>query len=136
MSKKLQCKVLNDYSVYIVSGKQVRDQHHADFMGGGHPLAYPFVPKGEIWIEDIEPVSERQKILCHEMVELLLMKHHDMKNHGNGRDYPSAHKIANNVEAKLREGTKPEEAFGGFIKTYFGNDKELLKLLISSYNSF
>lgn len=127
--KKLRCKVLDDYSVYIVSGKQVRDKHHADFMGGGHHYAYNFIPKNEIWLEELEPTSEMHMILCHEMVELLLMKK-------LGKDYPNSHKIANNIEAKLREGQKPDEVFGGFIKTYFSNDEDTLKLLVSSYNSF
>jgi len=80
-------------------------------------------------LENIEPKSERQKILVHEMVEVLLMRSKSMK-------YMSAHNIANNIESDLRDGMNPKQVFEKFAKTYFSTNKDLAEKLTLAYNSF
>ncbi len=82
--------------IKLVDGKKIRDGVCVDFIGGGHPLAYPdIIPKGEIWIEqDLSP-EEQTDILVHELVEYALMLKADMT-------YTPAHTFANKMEKVFR----------------------------------
>jgi hypothetical protein len=77
LMKRLHKALLKKYSrvlkVWIVSGELVRDMFYIDFTEGGHDLVYPFMPKGEIWIDDDVPRKELKFVLLHELHERGLM---------------------------------------------------------------
>jgi hypothetical protein len=71
--KKLLKKYSNKIKVWVVDGKKVRDLLYVEFTEGGHDKVYPFIPKGEIWLDDDNEVSENKVILLHEVFERNLM---------------------------------------------------------------
>ena len=117
---------LEGMKIKIVSGKETRDKYGVDFIGGGHTMVYKFIPKIEIWIEDIKPVSERNKILAHEMLEICLM-------HKKHLTYDKAHAIANEYESMLRKGDKPESVFKKYVDKHLDGDEETYELIIKNY---
>ncbi len=82
-------------SVWVVSGRVVRDHLYIDFTLGGHNRRYRFIPRDEIWIDDAVVPAERPIILMHEIRELGLMLNQDMS-------YEEAHKRASLLEKALR----------------------------------
>jgi hypothetical protein len=98
--EKIRKEKLNEYSsdnihVYLVYGEFVRDIYLVEYAEGGHDLVYSFIPKGEIWIEEVLHPSERTFIILHELHERYLMS--------EGKDYPHAHKGATIIEDHFRE---------------------------------
>jgi hypothetical protein len=83
--------------VWLVDGNVVRSLYKTDYTEGGHGYVYRWVPKGEIWIEKDLDRWELPYILCHEYLELRLMR-------DEGIDYDRAHDICSKVEFKLRKG--------------------------------
>jgi ADP-Ribosyltransferase in polyvalent proteins len=81
----------NFLKVVLVDGEKVRDLFKSDYIEGGHHYVYPWIPIGEIWIEDTINASEMPPIVLHEFVERELMKR-------RGLTYPHAHTIASKVE--------------------------------------
>lgn len=67
----------DDTSVYIVDGEDVREHVSASFFGGGHGYCddTAFVPKNEIWIEELECAKEMQMALVHKVLEYTLQKY-------------------------------------------------------------
>lgn len=84
--------------IWLIRGKFVRDFLLTEYALGGHDRVYPFIPEGEIWIEDILSESERRFIILHELHERLLM--------GAGKGYAAAHQGANIVEDYYRNNPK------------------------------
>lgn len=85
-----------DYlSVWRIDGEIVRALYLVDYADGGHDLVYDFVPKKEIWIEEVLDEKERKFILLHELHERFLMS--------QGKDYPHAHEGATIIEARFRK---------------------------------
>ncbi len=64
----IRVKFLKSYSrkvkVWIVDGEAVRDLFFIDFTEGGYDKVYPFIPSGEIWIDDDVFPRERKFIFC------------------------------------------------------------------------
>ncbi len=90
--KVFLCRVL-DFDLWKVDGPHIRAQW-ADFIGGGHHLAYRFVPKRDAWIDS--SVKEWLGYLAsHELFEMLLMNMH-------GWSYDRSHAAANMLEQELR----------------------------------
>lgn len=85
-----------DVTVWIVNGEEVRNHYRTEFIEGGHGYIYPWIPKGEIWIEDQVQESERPYILMHEFVEMIYMQY-------KKADYGSAHGAAAKVEFAQRQ---------------------------------
>ena len=80
-----------------VDGCLVRSLYKTDYTEGGHGYVYPWVPKGEIWVEnDLDP-AELPFVVAHEYTELRLMR-------DEGLGYERAHAISAGVEFQLREG--------------------------------
>ena len=102
--------------IFSVDGEAIRNTFHDfqkdDFIGGGHHLAYDFIPENEIWIEQMEDTEEQRHLLAHELAERMLMKH-------LGKKYIDAHHIASNIEMRLRAGEDPTTVFDEFCKTHF-----------------
>ena len=84
-------------SVWLIDGNLVRSYYKTDYTEGGHGYVYPWVPKGEIWVEhDLKP-AELPYVVSHEYLELRLMR-------DEGLEYDPAHEICSQVEFDLREG--------------------------------
>lgn len=98
--EKIRKERLHKYSsetvhVYLVYGEFVRDIYLVEYAEGGHDLVYPFIPRGEVWIEEVLHPSERKFIILHELHERFLMS--------QGKNYPHAHKGALMIEDRFRE---------------------------------
>ena len=85
--------------VWIVDGNVVRTLYKTDYTEGGHGFVYPWVPNGEIWIEESLDRRELPFIIAHEYIERRLMR--DLK-----LDYDTAHEICSRVEFQLRKNKK------------------------------
>lgn len=111
--------------VFIVRGANVR-KYFVEFIGGGNPMAYPWMPAGEIWVEELESPLDTAFILTHELIEYTRMKY-------DGQSYEVAHKNANDAEALIRHVAGPDsppvaedaiEAFISGIALVEGEDTE------------
>ena len=99
--KKLLKKYSNDkVKTWIVDGFLIRSLFFLDFTHGGHGYVYKFVPKNEVWIDDVISLKDLKYVLVHELRERRLMK--------KGMKYKEAHyNYASKIELYLRE--HPEE---------------------------
>lgn len=84
----------NGKKVYLVDGKFVRERIWLDFTTGGNHMAYPFIPKGEIWVDDATRKDELDFTILHEDTEDDLMQ--------EGWGYEDAHFQALLVEMMAR----------------------------------
>lgn len=96
---KIKKKILNQYDgeikIWLVDGKSVRDFYLVDYAEGGHDKVYDFIPKGEIWIDEVLHPEEIKFIVLHELSERRLMS--------EGLKYFEAHKRATLVEDYYRD---------------------------------
>jgi hypothetical protein len=92
--KKLLHKT-NSVSIWLVNGELVRGLFFTDFTEGGHDKVYPYIPKGEVWIDDDVTPDERNFVLLHALHERNLMAK-------NGGDYLPAHSSASKIEYYCR----------------------------------
>ena len=98
--------------VYTVDGAKVREKHTV-FIGGGHHLVYPWVPRHEVWIERMRGGwREERFLLAHEMTEIVLMMVRRWP-------YEKAHAAANVAEQRLRAGACPDKVFIEFMGEHF-----------------
>jgi hypothetical protein len=81
--------------VFLVRGRLIRDHAFVDFTLGGHGYRYPFISRGEIWIDDAVAPGERDAILCHEVTEVGHM--------ATGMKYNPAHELASAAERRFRQ---------------------------------
>lgn len=98
--KHIHKNLLQEFStptlrVWLIHGKPVRDFFLTEYALGGHDRVYPFIPEGEIWIEDVLMEQERRFIILHELHERFLM--------GEGKAYREAHHGATIVEDRYRD---------------------------------
>lgn len=84
-----------DIVVWIVDGEKIRNTFKSDFIEGGQPMVYGFVPNNEIWIEYSPHKDEFPYILLHEYLERTIMK-------CNKIPYEKAHSIAAKCEWEMR----------------------------------
>ncbi len=63
----------NGYEVWIIDGYIVRQKIYNEFLYGGNEQRYPFVPRGEIWIDHAISSEEFYLTLIHELNERHLM---------------------------------------------------------------
>lgn len=83
-------------TIYLVNGEHVRNEIDVDFVNGGNGAIYPdYIPQDEIWIDDAQHALDRTATTLHELIERDLMLHH-------GRNYDSAHDMANVYEREFR----------------------------------
>ncbi|HNY02592.1 MAG TPA: hypothetical protein PKG48_08395, partial [Bacteroidales bacterium] len=83
------------YRVWIIDGNAVRRDIYNEFLYGGNEQRYPFVPKGEIWIDHAISVEEFELTVEHEMNERHLMAK-------LGWSYDRAHDSSLALEVKMR----------------------------------
>lgn len=92
-------KILSEYSgkvkTWLVDGKMVRDYFMVDYASGGHDKVYGFIPKDEIWIDEVLHPNEIKFIILHELSERRLMS--------SGKKYSEAHKSATLTEDYYRD---------------------------------
>lgn len=95
--KRLLKKYSKKLKVWIVDGRMVRDLFFIDFTEGGHDRVYPFIPTGEIWLDDDLTLREIKFVLLHEVHERNLM--------GLGEDYHTAHESSSEIEYFCRHNS-------------------------------
>ena len=81
--------------VWLVDGEEVRGHFKVDWIEGGQPWVYGFMPNKEIWVELSSHKDEFPYIILHEFTEMILMKCKKLK-------YDAAHTIAAKVEFSMR----------------------------------
>lgn len=82
--------------VVVVNGQVVRDLFSPDWVYGGHHYVYPWIPEGEIWIEDALEDTDKFFVLLHEARERKLMS-------VDGWPYERAHADATSLEQEARD---------------------------------
>lgn len=65
---------MDGYDIWIVDGQKVRQEIFNEFVYGGNPQRYTFVPENEIWIDNAISCEEFTLTLDHELNECHLMK--------------------------------------------------------------
>jgi len=93
--KKKKIGNIGKLNIWLVEGEQVRDKKDVEFTEGGNDLAYRYIPKDEIWVDDSLKTEERPPIILHEAYERERM--------AKGEDYEEAHAEASQVEKKARK---------------------------------
>jgi len=88
---------LHPIEVWRIDGNLVRSLYKTDYTEGGHGQVYPWCPKREIWVERDLNIKELPFIICHEYLEMRLMRE-------RGLAYDHAHAIASKMEFALRKG--------------------------------
>jgi hypothetical protein len=107
--RKIRVRLLKKYSseavrVWIVNGELVRDAFFIDFTEGGHDHVYPFVPAGEVWLDDDLRMTELRFVLLHEVHERRLMA-------AKAWPYPRAHRSASHIEYHCRHHPEDLERY-------------------------
>ena len=88
--------------VFLVDGAYVRSHFDSAFIHGGNEFRYgDFVPKNELWIDQIMPEAEWPYTLLHECYETEKMR--------GGWSYDRAHNAAKRLENKARRRDRPGE---------------------------
>jgi len=81
---------------WLVDGTYIRDKIDEDFVEGGNPGRYSYVPEHEFWIEKVMVIKDQLCTMVHEYVERDKME----LEHWS---YDRAHNYALGVEKKIRE---------------------------------
>jgi len=103
--KRLICRSKDGASVYEVKGREIRDRVNAGFALGCHDLACDYVPKGEIWVEQLPDATDMCFNANHEITERFLM---GVNISGTPLSYNKCHGIALGVEERDRKLGKCE----------------------------
>ncbi len=107
-------KDLQGLSVWFVNGEKLRNgktSGDVDFVMGGHAYRYLYIPKYEIWIDQIyKNKAEIWSIVWHEYAERNLML--------NGENYDSAHTTASHLEILLKDGSYFVLPVGTYRQSY------------------
>ena len=117
LSKKIHLHNLGNISqfeIWLVDGPTIRDEIDIDYVEGGNPARYGYIPENEIWLEKEFNTKDLACTLIHEVVECWLMQNKHMT-------YDHAHDKASNVEEKAREklGNVPIEQIITAAKEYY-----------------
>jgi 8-oxo-dGTP diphosphatase len=81
--------------IFLVDGEVIRNEHDSDFVQGGNPERYKWIPQGQIWIDNNTPRDEIPLVALHECREAHLM-------HDKHEQYEQAHDEAKELENKFR----------------------------------
>lgn len=103
-SKKLGNVI--SFDVWSVDGEAIRNQIDIDFVAGGNPGRYNYVPMGQIWIERNIARKGIAPVIVHEIVECIFMQVGRMT-------YSQAHDMANAIEGDMRRLMSRGELEGG-----------------------
>ena len=95
---KVHVELIGDYKggkFWLVDGTYIRDEIDEDFIGGGNPGRYSYVPENEFWIEKVMVLKDQLCTMVHEFVEWEKMT-------GKHWSYDKAHEYALGIEKNLR----------------------------------
>lgn len=123
---RFYCGEREGFQIWIVDGEFVRRNYFDEFVYGGNPERYTFIPQNEIWIDNSISAAEFEYTLRHEINEFLLMKNFQMT-------YYDAHDSSLMLEHKLRDDDflrcrKKEETLKPVGTIDFDSVKELQSL--------
>lgn len=96
--QRIRTKMLGTVDGYVcwtVDGELVRNFVDLDFVSGGNPGRYRYVPLGELWVEHGYRPTDAAPTLLHELVESRLMQE-------AGLGYGPAHDQALAAEEPMR----------------------------------
>jgi len=102
IQKEIVGKVLGIYKIYIINGDLIRTKVDIDFVDGGNPARYRYVPENRIWIDEHMHPNDAAAVVIHEFVEYIIMKY-------KGKSYDHSHDRASAVELKFRKKHYKEE---------------------------
>lgn len=94
--QKLLWALPDGTKVWLVDGNLVRHTVDAAFTQGGHGYVYDYIPKNEIWVEEVLNSDDQNHNMEHEVDEYNIMKY-------GGLSYEEAHEIAMEHERKARK---------------------------------
>lgn len=100
--KRFLKKYSSGIEVWLVHGDLVRSLFYIDFTQGGHDLVYNFIPKKEVWIDDVLYHKEFPYVIFHELYERHLMSKYKKKFRNLKKLYLWAHEKASEQEYFLR----------------------------------
>lgn len=89
----------NGFKVWIVDGALIREKIFNEFIYGGNDERYPFVPEGEMWVDNSISAKEFETTLEHEINERNLMAKF-------GMTYYDAHDSSLSIELIMRNNYK------------------------------
>lgn len=105
VKKRIIKGLLNGLMVWLVDGRLVRSGFNIDFVQGGHPRVYEFVPEGEIWVDDDVDWKEWGYVILHEL--------HEYNQMSKGMPYEKAHAESSALELHCRKN--PDELHDALI---------------------
>ena len=97
--KQKLCTLWNGWVIYVVNGTYVRDNYFDDWVEGGNFQADKFIPKGEIWLEELQDPVDLVESLVHEIIECMIMSY----KLADKNDYDDAHDATNTVSRAVRK---------------------------------
>jgi len=92
---RMHMGVRDGFDIWIVDGATVRREIYPEFLFGGNPQRYPFVPRRELWVDNAIAAEEFGYTVAHELRERSLMAHKKIS-------YEDAHKLALDLERSMR----------------------------------
>ncbi len=92
---RMHMGVRDGFDIWIVDGGTVRREIYPEFLFGGNPQRYLFVPRREIWIDNTIAAEEFGYTVAHELRERGLMAHKRIS-------YGDAHSLALGLERSMR----------------------------------
>lgn len=92
---RMHMGVRDGFDIWIVDGGTVRREIYPEFLFGGNPQRYLFVPRREIWIDNAVAAEEFSYTVAHELRERGLMAHKRIS-------YEDAHHLALDLERSMR----------------------------------
>jgi hypothetical protein len=94
--RRVELGSVDGIRVCNVSGHRVRSSVDVDFVWGGNPGRYGYVPLGEVWIEEELEPDDVVGTIVHELVEEKRMRE-------DGLSYKKAHLVSNDWEGVARQ---------------------------------
>jgi len=114
--------IIAGMNVFLVNGDFIRTYIDIDYVEGGNPARYTYIPDKEIWVEKILSKIDLYSTIVHEIIEYHLM----MK----GNSYDKSHDITNTYEFTFRHKVFNKEMNLKEVEKYITtilNKKEILK---------
>ena len=87
---------LSKFNLNLIDSDTVRDYIDIDFVEGGNPARYDYIPQNDFWVESTLKLNDITATFIHEITEYLLMRF-------KGQSYDSAHDNASKVEKIFRD---------------------------------
>jgi hypothetical protein len=110
---------VDGFAVWIVSGEYVRENLDEEFTNFGQHYRFPFIPRGEFWLDRENVPGEKGFFVDHLLVEYQLM--------ALGMDYPHALDKGDAVEQAERAETRLDREGQELRRTH--QDERLLRMV-------